>query len=299
VLVIAVQNTADYTDLGAATSGVTFFRTIGGSFGVSVFGAIFSNQLASHLRGALAGKTLPRGFSAASVQSNSAELKELPAELRDAILRAYSDALHPVFLTAVPIALMAFVLSWFLREVPLRTAAGAATRETETLCSAASAADLGEGLGGAPTYRSSADEAERVMSRLSGTELRRFGYAKLARAAGLDLPGGACWILGRLARQGATPGPELAKQAGVTMAEGHPNAQLLVDRGLMTRTDGVLALTAPGQRTADKIVAAQHDWLERQLAGWSPDQHAELEHVLARLSRAVLGDESDRRLVDR
>ena len=52
-----------------------------------------------------------------------------------------------------------------------------------------------------------------MLSRLSATDLRRFGYAKLARAAGLDLPGGACWILTMLAKQGATPGPELARQA--------------------------------------------------------------------------------------
>ena len=83
------------------------------------------------------------------------------------------------------------------------------------------------------------------------------------------------------------------------MDEGHPNAQLLVDRGLMTRTDGVLALTAAGARTAEKIFAAQHDWLEQQLAGWSPEQHAELETVLTRLSRAMLGHEADRHLADR
>jgi len=299
VLVIAVQNTTDYTDLGAATSGVTFFRTIGGSFGVSVFGAIFSNQLASQLGRALTGERLPPGFSASAIQSNASALKQLPADLRDAILHAYSDALHPVFLTAVPIAFIAFVLSWFLREVPLRTAAGAATKQSDTLRSAASAADLGEGLGGAPTYRSSAAEAERVISRLSGTEIRRFGYAKLARAAGLDLPGGACWILCRLANQGATPGPELARQAGVSVAEGRPNAQLLVDRGLITRTDGVLAITPAGTATADKVFAAKHDWLEHQLAGWSPEQHAELEGVLAKLSHSVLGDYSDRHLADR
>jgi putative ABC transport system ATP-binding protein len=58
VLVIAVQNAADYRDLGAATSGVTFFRSIGGAFGVSVFGAIFSNRLASELAAALRGVTL-------------------------------------------------------------------------------------------------------------------------------------------------------------------------------------------------------------------------------------------------
>ena len=226
-------------------------------------------------------------------------LKALPADLHQAILHAYSLALHPVFLTAVPIAGVAFILAWFLREVPLRTATGEPTPESETLRSAASAADLGEAMGGAPTNRTSSQEVERVLSRLSATDLRRFGYAKLARAAGLDLPGGACWILTRLAKQGPTPGPELARQAGVTIEEGHPNAQLLVDRGLITRTDGVLAVTPSGAETADRLFAAKHDWLESQLAGWSPQQHAELEHVLTKLSRAMLGDEADRHLVDR
>ncbi len=233
VLVIAVQNTVSYADLGAAPSGATFFRTIGGSFGVSVFGAIFANQLASQLAAALRGaKGLPAGFNVAAIQADTNAIKRLPADVQQAILHAYSLALHPVFLTAVPIALIAFVLAWFLREVPLRTAAG------ETLKSSASVADLGESLGGAPTQRSSEQEAERVVARLSATELRRFGYARLARAAGIELPGGACWVLAKLARQGATPGTELARQAGMTLEEGRPTGDLLVARGLVTRTDG-------------------------------------------------------------
>ena len=198
-----------------------------------------------------------------------------------------------MFLTAVPVAFIAFVLSWFLREVPLRTAAG------ETLRSSASAADIGEGMGGAPTQRPSAEEAERVVTRLSATDLRRFGYAKIAREAGLELSGGCCWLLTRLARQGATPGPELARQAGVTVEEGHPVAEQLISKGLITRTDGVLALTGDGERTADKLFAAQCAWLERLLAGWSPQQHAELEHILVKLSHLMLGDQADRRLIDR
>jgi EmrB/QacA subfamily drug resistance transporter len=292
VLVIAVQNSVDFEDLGAATSGATFFRTIGGSFGVSVFGAIFSNQLASQLGAALHGVPLPPGFSAAAVQSNTTLLKQLPAEVQHAILHAYSLALHPVFLTAVPIALIAFVLSWFLREVPLRTAAA------ETLRNSASAADLGEGMGGAPTERSSTEEAERVLTRLSSSELRRFRYANLARAAGLDLSGGACWVLTRLARQGATHGVELARQAGVTVEEGHPVAEQLIGKGLIISSDGVLALTGAGEQCAAKLFAAQRDWLEHQLAGWSPEQHAELDPILTKLSRAVLGDDADRHLVD-
>jgi len=138
-----------------------------------------------------------------------------------------------------------------------------------------------------------------VATRLSATDLRRFGYAKIAREAGLELPGGACWVLTRLARQGATPGPELARQAGVTVEEGHPVAEHLISESLITRTDGVLALTGDGERTADKIFAAQRDCLERLLAGWSPQQHAELLHILTKLSRAILGDEADRHVLER
>jgi DNA-binding MarR family transcriptional regulator len=192
------------------------------------------------------------------------------------------------------VALIAFVLAWFLREVPLRTEAGARTAAAERVRHSAQAADLGEGLGGAPTQRSSAEEVQRVLTRLSGPELRRFGYARLARAAGLDLSGGACWLLTRLAHQGATHGTVLAKQAGVTIEEGHPAAQQCVERGLVTRQDGVLALTPDGDRVAAKLFATQRARFEELLAGWSPDQRAELEPVLTKLSRAILGDESDR-----
>jgi EmrB/QacA subfamily drug resistance transporter len=298
VLVIAVQNSVSFADLGAATSGVTFFRTIGGSFGVSVFGAIFTNQLVSQLTAALRGVHLPPGFNVATVQSDTSVLKKLPAAVQHDILHAYSAALHPVFLTAVPIALVAFVLSWFLREVPLRTTTGEPTAAAGTVRSSASAVDLGQGLGAAPTQRNSDEEAERISTRLSAVELRRFGYARLARAAGLDLSGGACWILTRLARQGATPGAALAEQAGVTVEEGHPSAEQLVSRGLITRSPGgMLALTPDGRVSAEKLIAAQHDWLEQQLAGWSPEQNAELSQVLAKLCRSILGDEADRHVL--
>jgi EmrB/QacA subfamily drug resistance transporter len=294
VLVIAVQNTVSYDDLGTATSGVTFFRTIGGSFGVSVFGAIFANQLARELTAVLQGaKGLPPGFTADTIKSDSAVIRQLPADLQQAVLHAYSLALHPVFLTAVPVALVAFILSWFLREVPLRTAAG------ETLRNSASTADLGEGMGGAPTQRSSEQEAERVVARLSATDLRRFGYARLARSAGIDLPGGACWVLAKLARHGGRmPRTELARLAGMTLEEGRPTGDLLVSRGMVTRGDGELALTPEGSGVAEKLVAAEQRWLAEQLAGWSPDQHAELSGVLERLPRAILGDDADRHLAE-
>src|SRR6202035_4914258 len=82
VLVIAVQNSADYADLGSATSGVTFFRSIGGALGVSVFGAIFSNRLATELALALRGVKVPTGFSVATAEANPSLLKKLPGAVR-------------------------------------------------------------------------------------------------------------------------------------------------------------------------------------------------------------------------
>jgi len=282
VLVIAVQNSADYADLGAATSGVTFFRSIGGSFGVSVFGAIFSIRLAGELATALRGVTLPSGFKAASAAADPALLKKLPAAIRADVQHAFSLALHPVFLYAIPVALVAFVLSWFLREVPLR---------------ATSSVGIGEGLGATPPARSSVDEVERSLSRLAGGDLRRRGYERLTAMAGLDLPAGSSWILTRLAKQGPVAGDELAQQANVTVDYGRPYVDRLVSEGMVVRSNGTLALTDSGRAAADRLFAARREGLRELLADWSPEEYAELGELLTKLSRALLGEDADRHLI--
>ncbi len=282
VLVIAVQNSADYADLGAATSGATFFRSIGGAFGVSVFGAIFSNRLASELASALRGVSLPSGFRAASAAANPALLKKLPTAIRADVQHAYSLALHPVFLFAIPVALIAFVLSWFLREVPLR---------------ATSSVGLGEGLGATPPARSSVDEVERALARLGGADIRRRGYERLTKMAGLDLPAGSSWILTRLAKQGAVAGEELARQANVTMDYGRPHVDRLVSEGMVVRSNGTLVLTDAGHAAADRLFAARREGLRELLADLSPEQYAELGELLTKLSRALLGEDADRHLI--
>jgi DNA-binding MarR family transcriptional regulator len=282
VLVIAVQNSADYADLGAATSGATFFRSIGGAFGVSVFGAIFSNRLAGELASALRGVTLPRGFNISSAAADPELLKRLPAAIREDVRHAYSLALHPVFLYAIPVALIAFALSWFLREVPLR---------------ATSSVGIGEGLGATPPARSSVDEVERSLARLAGADLRRRGYERLTAMAGLDLPAGSSWILTRLAKQGSVAGDELARQANVTMDYGRPYVDRLVSEGLATRSNGTLVLTDSGHQAADRLFAARREGLRELLADWSPEEYAELGELLTKLSRAMLGEDADRHLI--
>ena len=284
VLVIAVQNSADFADLGAATSGATFFRTIGGAFGVSIFGAIFSNRLAGQLASALRGVPLPHGFSAADAAANPALLKTLPAAVRGDVKHAYSLALHPVFLYAIPVALVAFALSWFLREVPLR---------------ATSSVGIGEGLGAGPPERSSADEVERSLTRLGGADLRRRGYERLAALAGLDLPAGSCWILTRLAKQGTVAVEELARQADVTVDYGRPYVDRLVAENMVVRSNGTLELTEAGHEAAERLFAARREGLRELLADLSPEEYGELGALLTKLSRAMLGEDADSHLISR
>ncbi len=283
VLVIAVQNSADYADLGAATSGATFFRSIGGAFGVAICGSIFANRLAAELRSVLAGVHLPAGFSPAAAESNPRLLKALPPAVHTAVLHAYADSIDRIFLSVAPVAAVAFVASWFLQEVPLRQTAGAP--------------DLAEGLGAASAERSSVDEIERALLRLADSDMRRRGYERLAELSGLGLPAGSCWVLARLANDGALHGAALAREAGVTMQAGRPYIDRLTERGLVRRQDGVLALTPAGTVAAGRLFEARREGLELLLADWSPEEHAELARMLDRLSHALLGDDADRRLV--
>jgi len=115
VLVLAVQNAVDRSVMGVATSGSTLFRQVGGSIGVALFGTIFANRLHVELA-----RRLPHGVRIPKT-INPQGIRHLPHAVHAAVVDAYAVALHPVFLTAAGIALLAFALTWLLREVPLRT----------------------------------------------------------------------------------------------------------------------------------------------------------------------------------
>jgi EmrB/QacA subfamily drug resistance transporter len=114
VLVLAVQNAVQPRHMGVATSGSLLFRQVGGSIGIAVFGAIFANRL----HGALA-RDLPRGARIPKTVSPSI-VRNLPPAVHEGYARAVAAALHPVFVVAAVIAALSFVLTWLLREVPLR-----------------------------------------------------------------------------------------------------------------------------------------------------------------------------------
>jgi EmrB/QacA subfamily drug resistance transporter len=125
VLVLIVQNAVPYAELGVATSGATFFRSIGGSFGAAIFGAIFSNVLVGNLVTHLHGAKLPPGLTVASV--TPAILNTLPAAVHHGIVAAYAQSIQTVFIIAAPIGLIAFFAAWLIPHVELRRGVGASS----------------------------------------------------------------------------------------------------------------------------------------------------------------------------
>ena len=119
VLVVAVQNSVPYSQLGVATSTATFFRTIGGCFGVSGLGAVFNTRLLAQLK-LHAGSALG-GLSGSSVTANPEQINHFPPAERVVFVSAFSHALQGVFLVAVPFAILACLLSFLMKEIPLRT----------------------------------------------------------------------------------------------------------------------------------------------------------------------------------
>ncbi len=118
VLVLVVQNDVRRQDIGVATSTATFFRSVGGAFGVAIFGTIFAGRLAGQLA------HLPRSVVdrlGSGVHLNPAQAKQLPPTVHAEFLQAFAHSLHGVFLWGMAMAAVPFVLSWFLKEVPLRT----------------------------------------------------------------------------------------------------------------------------------------------------------------------------------
>ncbi len=118
VLVIIVQNAVPHSELGVATSGATFFRSIGGSFGTAIFGAIFSNVLVGNLTRHLHGVHLPAGLSSAN--ATPALLSHLPPAIHAGFVAGYAESIQTVFIVAVPIAALAFLATWLIPQVELR-----------------------------------------------------------------------------------------------------------------------------------------------------------------------------------
>jgi predicted MFS family arabinose efflux permease len=116
-LVLAVQNQVGLRELGAASSAVSFFRTLGGTIGVSALGAVLAGRVGRFTADGLAGSGVRAGGGGSSISRPA----ELPAPIRAVIEDAYGHATGDLFAYTVPLALVAFVCVFLIREVPLRT----------------------------------------------------------------------------------------------------------------------------------------------------------------------------------
>jgi DNA-binding MarR family transcriptional regulator len=273
VLVLAVQNDVDYRDLGVATSGATFFRSIGGCFGVAICGAIFSNRLGVEL-GGLA--NLPPALASGNVTRD--QVAQLPPAARDAFVGAYADALSTVFLVCAPIAALAFVLSWLLPEKPLR-------RTVE-------ATGVGEAFA-APKHHDPLPEIERALSTLARRDTRLRILDRLCRQAGVDLNARQCWVLARVGESEPTDPFAIGEAHGVDPARVAARIGELRELGYVEGPGEAVVLTATGRDALDRLVAARRQSLAELLDGWSPEREAELGALLTRMASDTVVDHPD------
>ena len=288
VLVIAVQNAVDYEDLGSATSGVTYFRSIGGSFGTAVFGSVFSNRLSANIAHYLGARGLPAGVTSAALSPRV--LSRLPPAVHHAFIDAYASSLQSVFRIATPVAAVGFLISWLLPEVKLRKTV-AATDPGETF--------------GMPTDRTSLQELERAVGVLAQGEDRVWLYRRISAQAGLDaLWPGACCLLSRIGKQCGVTLAELAEQIRTPAPNLAPILYQLTSRRLVSMpVDGDLnaarlTLTERGQSALERLRAARRDDLAELLDGWLPDEHPELAARLQILAWELIDHDAEKLRTD-
>ncbi|MEV0266712.1 MDR family MFS transporter [Streptomyces sp. NPDC050617] len=115
---LIAQNSVEMKDMGVGSSSATLFRTIGGSFGVAIFGAIFTNQVKDTMVARLGDKG--GAVVSGGAQMDPKALPKLPAMVRDAYMHAVSSGTHNVFLWGAGISIIGFICAWFIKEIPLR-----------------------------------------------------------------------------------------------------------------------------------------------------------------------------------
>jgi EmrB/QacA subfamily drug resistance transporter len=280
VLVLIVQNAVSYEDLGVATSGVTFFRSIGSAFGVAVFGTVFTNRLDDKLHDVFTGPA--RSRSAALLEADPRAMDRLPPELRPSALHAYATSITDVFLYAAPVVLLAFALTWLLKEDRLR---GSVT-----------APDMAQTLSVHPVHRTSREEAQRALSALGSRDGRRGVYEKITATAGYDLLPASSWLLLRALRpERSLPPAQLAEYSQVPLPVIQAALDQIEQRRLATIEGTDLILTEAGRQAAAKLSVARRDSLAELLGDWwGPDRPTDLVEVVDELSSHLSGSDGER-----
>ncbi|KHL18802.1 UNVERIFIED_CONTAM: DSBA oxidoreductase [Mumia flava] len=294
VLVLAVQNAVEYRDLGTATSGATYFRSIGGSVGVAIFGTILTHTLTSGLT-----RDVPADATGAcgpdTLTQSTDGLAQCPPDVLDWFLNGYVDAIQTVFLWAVPVAILAFALTWLLPEVRLRTVndrpgVGQSTGESFAL----------------PSDRSSLEELRLLLWRAVGKQDPLRVYALLAGELALDLSPEECWMVTRASLKGPRSIATMSELSGASEETVRRVAERLAQRHLATIDGDTVTATPAGDAAAEALRANERARLEAYLEDWPGNEEPEIEEIIDDLTerlyaddKAVLGPPQEDRSVER
>ena len=261
VLVLAVQNAVEYEDLGVATAGVTLFRSIGGSLGTAVLGALFAGHLAR--------------VAGAGVHLDVGGMRNLPAAQRALYGEAISGAIAFIFAVAAIIAVFGFLLSWLLEQRQLRD------NVTATGVSEAFAPPMPDD----PHF-----QIERAIFLMSSRDTQRKIIERIAQRAGVDLSALEVWLLNRLGNDPNADLPTLSRDYDLDLQRLQTALRTLMERNLVVESAGTRALTEEGTAMRERIVTARRENLSEMLQGFSPDRHAELAAFISSIARNVTDD---------
>ncbi|MFF0022597.1 MFS transporter [Streptomyces sp. NPDC004082] len=252
-LVLCTQNQVAPSDLGAASSTVTFFRSLGGAIGVSALGAVMANRIGDYARDGLTdlGPKYASAASAASSDSSIPDMDALPGPLRTVLESAYGHGIADVFLIASAMALVAFFVTLFIKEVPLRTSGGLAQAAEADARAAVPAAAEAPAVETVETANRSASPTETAGPGPEGTQQ----LGAVATAATGTAPGsGGIPVRGHVRGAESAPVP----RAAVTLIS-------LAGRQLgrsVAQADGAYAVDAPG--TGSYVLIASADGFQPQ-----------------------------------
>ncbi|MFF8015483.1 MFS transporter [Streptomyces sp. NPDC007929] len=246
-LVLCTQNQVEPGDLGAASSTVTFFRSLGGAVGVSALGAVLGNKITDYVKDGLAdlgAKGAALGH-AGTGGGGIPDLGTMPAPIRTVVESAYGHGVADVFLYSAPLALLALLVSLFIKEVPLRTKGGLAqATEPETPAVVPAAAEVVEAEKGVPSWAVAETEAIADEAGTEGTQR----LAAVATAVRAEEASGGIPVRGFVRGNESAPVP----QAAITLIS-------LAGRQLgrsVAQADGSYAVDAPGSGSYVLIASA-------------------------------------------
>lgn len=263
ILVMSVQNAVAYEQLGVATSGTTLFRSIGGSVGAALFGGIFSY-------------TLQRKLSAyapqlAEISNDPSAIAALTDPLRSTYLAFFVDSLRPVFMTAAALAFMSFLLTFGIREVPLRTSLAPEPANDPLQM---------------PRDATSLEELERIVERNTARENRWRVYQDSAKRIGVNLEPDEYWLLARIGERGGRESrSELERRLAVDEKQSARLFAGVIASGMAREAGGdVVELTREGRAAYDRLLRKREDDLRHVLSEWDRNEHPEVRALLREMA---------------